>query len=601
MNTDLRSQDTIRFALAIGFFALGIGVLLAYRTPATGYELSIYRSTPLGFWLGVALAIVVALFVAGSDRATKSLRGAALGLAVGGVVSIISIPLIRGYFFYGSGDSMTHLGWSRELASGVLSPFGIVYPGVHLTANYMSEVAGVGLTQTLQFIPLVIYPLLGALAIALCVNYLTESRWGLAVGAFVGLLFVPVNRVSVHFQTHPSSQAILFFAFVLYLLFRFVTQSTDGNALVSPISIALGIACVAMVFIHPQETMMLITALLTIAAVQLGARRMRMESRITDQPLVVGHAVLTAATFSIWIPQHARAMNRISYVVSSFLEQGSTTGTEVTSRASSLAAVGGTLEELFVKFFLVTLVIVAFAAILSLRTITGRLSDTPNQRNSIITYLTVISIPLGMAVVAVFFADQGDHYFRFFGLFMVPITILGGVAIAELLGSIERRSSSSSAVTVFAVVFVLMLSMQAITIHNSPYVYQSNKQVTEASMDGYSFAFEHRNEETPFLAFRTGPRRFVDAYYGRYTARAGLNFPGYRAGVPGEVFNSNMSTHYDQDRYFVLRDANYQTEVELYDGLRYSNEGIARLDSQRTIHRVQDNGGFKLYLVRNAE
>jgi hypothetical protein len=41
--------------------------------------------------------------------------------------------------------------------------------------------------------------------------------------------------------------------------------------------------------------------------------------------------------------------------------------------------------------------------------------------------------------------------------------------------------------------------------------------------------------------------------------------------------------------------------VVLYDGLRYTNDGFESLETEPNIYRVQDNGGFTLYMIRNEE
>ncbi|MCL9818088.1 hypothetical protein [Natronocalculus amylovorans] len=598
MNSEERSQIATAIALTVGFISLGIGVLVAYTNPATEYELSIYASTPLVFWIAVIFATAVSMAAVASQK-DKVLTASGYILALGSVISVVSLPLIRNYYYYGAGDSMSHLGWAREIGSGVLSPLGLLYPGTHITANYMSEVSGMGLTQALQWIPMVIYPLIGMVSIGMCIAYLTDSRWGLPVGIFSGLLLVPINKLSVHIISHPSSQAILFFGFVLFLLFLFLTQQSE-RTLLSPISLLLLLVALSMVFIHPQEAMMMIVTLLTIAGVQLVFRRKRPSSEIAGQPLPILHGLAALSLFAVWVPQHARPVDRFSFVLDSFFEQGSTTGTEVEARTGSLATLGASVEELFVKLFLVTLIFSLLGIVLLLLNLRGNLPDTETQRNSIITYLTVVFFPLTMAVGVVFLANQGDHYFRFFGFLMVPVTIVGGVALVELFSTLDLRLPRAATVSSFVIIFMLLLSMQAAAFHASPYMYQPNKQVTEASFDGYEFAFEHRNEETAFLSFRKGPRRFIDAYYGRYTARAGLDFPGYRHGVTGEVFNSNISTHYDEDRYFVVRDTNYKNEVIMYDGLQYTQEGFDQLERQRSIHKVTDNGEVRLYLIRNS-
>ncbi len=598
--TEMRRRTTVLKALlAVGFLLFAGAILLAHSRPATGYELSIYRSTPLGFWIGTTLAGLIALTVAFAPSTPRQLRAASLGLAVATVMAIFALPVLRGYFFYGGGDSMTHLGWARELDAGTGSAFGFIYPAIHMLAVFLADISGFELTYTLQFIPIVVFPLLSVIFMTLCVQYLTDSRWALPVGIATGLLLVPVNNLSIHLLAHPSSQAIMFLPLALYLMFRFVNEPSDRFAFRTPTGIALGIVCVGLVFIHPQESMSLVLLLGAIAVVQFAYRRFRPTDRIAHHRPIYAHTLLTFLVFATWLPQHDRPLDRIGFVVEQFQAAGTTTGGEAEAQTASLAALGGSVEELVIKLMGVTLIIGVCAAVLIGLTMLGRLNTKAAGRSALITYLTAGLVPLGIVFVIVFVADQGDHYFRFMGFIMVSVTILGGTAIAEAASRAQLSVSLQTVAAALILLFTVMLVMQSLIIHPSPYYYQPSNHVTESSMDGYEIAFEHRAEETPFTAPRSGPRRYVDAYYGRPTARESMSFPGYRAGVNETAFNEDLASFYDTDWYLTIREANRQNEIELYEGLRFSQEGFDQLETESNIYRVQDNGDFTLYLLRN--
>jgi len=597
MNDTRRQTTVLKVLLAVGFLAFVGALALAYSRPATGYEISIYRSTPTGFWVGSVIAGIIGLTVAFAPPTPRRLRGLALTLVTAVAMSVFALPLVRSYFFYGAGDSMTHLGWAQGLSSEALGAFGFIYPAVHMMSLFLSDLSGFELTYTLQFVPLVVFPLVSIVSTMLCVQYLTDSKWAVPIGLAAGLLLLPINHLSIHLMAHPSSQAILFLPFVLYLVFRFVNDPSDRFAFATPIGIALAVTCVATVFIHPQEAMSLIVLLGTIAAVQFGYKRFRPTDRIAQHRPLYAHTILTFLVFASWVPQHERPVGRILYVIQQFRQVGATAGAEQTeTQASSLVALGGSIDELFVKLFLVTLIISILAAVLMAANLFGKLSDRTPGRTALMTYMTAGLVPLGGLFVVVFVADQGDHYFRFMGFMMVPVTILGAVAISKLATRLEANVSRSTVATGLVVMFTVMVAMQGLAMHPSPYYYQSNNQVTESSMEGYSVAFEHRDEETTFIAPRGGPERYVQVYYGRPTAEQ-VDFP--LDGVRGEVFNTNLSTAYDADRYIGIREANYESEVGLYNGLRYTDEGFRSLETESNTYRVQDNGGFQLYLIRN--
>jgi len=589
----------LKALLAVGFLAFAGAILLAHSRPATGYELSIYRSTPLGFWIGTSLAGLVALTAAFTPSATRRLRATGFALAVAAVMGVFALPIIRGYFFYGGGDSMTHLGWARELDAGTGSPFGFIYPAVHMLSVFLADLSGFELTYTLQFVPLVIFPLISVVFMTLCVRYLTDSRWALPIGIATGLLLVPVNNLSIHLLPHPSSQAVMFLPIVLYLVFRFVNEPSGRFAFSTPTGIALGLVCVALVFIHPQESMSLVLLLGAIALVQFVYRRFRPTDRIAHHRPIYAHTLLTLLVFATWLPQHDRPIDRINFVIMQFQDVGTTTGGEAEAQTASLAALGGSIEELFIKLMGVTLLIGLCAAVLIGLNMLGRLSNKAAGRSALITYLTAGLVPLSIVFLIVFVADQGDHYFRFMGFIMVSVTILGATAIAEAASRAQLSISRKTVTTVLILLFGAMLIMQTLVVHPSPYYYQSNNHVTEGSMDGYEIAFEHRAEETLFTSPRSGPRRYVDAYYGRPTAREAMNFPGYRTGVNETAFNEDLASFYDTDRYLMIRQADRTNEMELYRGLRFSQTGFDQLEAESDIYRLQDNGDATLYLLRN--
>src|SRR6056297_3153531 len=128
MNSDTNaSRRWEKGALLVGFASLAAAVLVAHGSPPEGYELSIYAATPTGFWVGVGVALAVAVTV-GLAREDLTHR---LALVLGGtaMLAVAGLPVIRSYYFFGAGDSLTHLAWVKDIAAGRLSVLNFLYPG----------------------------------------------------------------------------------------------------------------------------------------------------------------------------------------------------------------------------------------------------------------------------------------------------------------------------------------------------------------------------------------------------------------------------------------------------------------------------------------
>lgn len=119
-------------------------------------------------------------------------------------------------------------------------------------------------------------------------------------------------------------------------------------------------------------------------------------------------------------------------------------------------------------------------------------------------------------------------------------------------------------------------------------------------MEGYETAFEHRDPSIYFAGVRGGPRRYVDATYGTTysdTTPDGRVFPGKEAMIPFAVFGNNMTEYYSNCRYVPISQVDYEREVVMYEGFRYSAEGFAAMTTTPNVHRVTDSRGFDLYVV----
>src|SRR5699024_3516752 len=268
----------------VGYLALAGGILYAYGEPATGYEVSIYTATPYGFWLGIGIALLVGVVVTlYAPEGYVNLAGALL--AGGAVLSIAGLPLLRSYFYYGSADGLTHLGWTKDLFTGRMSVFGDFYPGVHTVGLFLKGVFGTAIPRSL---------LLGVLAfvvaylvfIPLCIRSMTSHRGAMVLGGLTSLLLLPINHFGTNYMTpHPISDSILLTPVIVYVLINYVTSPTDVFEKRLPVSAVGGTFALVLggiVLYHPQQAANLIILFLTISTVQFVYRRFRPESRIAE-------------------------------------------------------------------------------------------------------------------------------------------------------------------------------------------------------------------------------------------------------------------------------------------------------------------------------
>jgi hypothetical protein len=602
MSTLTTSQPNNRaqkLALVVGYLALAGGVLFAYGKPATGYEADIYGSTPIGFWLGIAIALLVAVFVTlYAPEGYVSLAGLSLG--GGSIVAVAGLPLLRSYFYYGSGDGLTHLGWTRDLFDGSLSAFGLFYPGIHTSSLFIGGVAGTTIPRSLLLIVLA-YVVAYLVFIPLCVRSMTSHRGAMLLSGLTGLLLLPINHMGVNYMTpHPISDSILITPIIIYLLINYLTSPTDvfeSRLPVSAVSAAFAVTLGGIVLFHPQQAANLIILFITLSGVQFLYRSIRPDSAIASHRTMYGPTAFLIGSFMLWSIGRSRFGGSVDAILReflSFLTGGAELGTSTASQAASLTAIGGSIVELFLKLFGVSLVIAVLAGLLMVTSLFGRLRDAPDT-TALVKYFTIGLVVLIPYSFVFYIGSVSELFFRNAGLIMLFATILGSIALYRYVSGLSEIVPVGSVRAVLSVIVVAMLALSVVVVFPSPYIFQPNDQVSETQISGYGFAFDHDAEGTPMYGLRSGPWRYKHGVLGV----EGTDIQENGRGIPDKNLSA-LAGRTSNDRYVAVTEAARKREVEVYRSLRYSRENISALDHQPGVSLVQTNGGFDLYLVAGS-
>ena len=581
-----------RGLLAIGFLALTGAVLAAHSSPATGYELSLYSSTPLVFWLLFGSAVLIALTV-GFRSATVWSRRIALVLAGVANAVFVGLPILRGYRFYGAGDALTHLGWIRGINWGTFSPLELRYPAIHTVSNLISVTLGIDLAQS-GLLLIVLLSCLFVLFVALATSVLFESRFSAVAGAFGAFLLLPVTNLSTFIVLHAMTQAILFSSVSVYLLLKYVRNdpSSEGS---SGIGWLLAITSVAMVVYHPQLAAHFLVMFLGIFGIQYLYRRYRPNHPIAEHRSVFGQSLVLLSVFLVWISNHGFFGDVVGYAISSaatYFFGGGDAASTVDSQSSSLSEIGATLLEMVVKLMGPSLL---FGLLASLFVLAAFLSDDLTRRtDGVLPYFVASMIGLAGLFALYFFGSYSAMYFRVFGLMMLLTTIAGAAAIAYGLQSVSGTYSLTAVYSVVVVGFAVVLLLSLLVVFPSPFIYQASPHITDASLEGHETMFEHNDEEVPFVGIRAGPHRYEDVTHAKYDRTLPY------AGISGEEIEEGIPQQYEQDRYLTVTQSDREREVVSYKELRYTEDQLESIPAQPGVNRVQSNGGFELYYVHGT-
>jgi len=565
--------------------------------PATGYELSIYAATPIGFWIGVGIAFAVALLVAVlSDHHRQRF----VGLFLGGLAStaVISLPVIRGYFFNGLHDSMTHVGWAREMIAGTLMPYNIIYPSIHTVAIFLSGFTGSSLYWAVLSVPILVT--VGFfIFVPLTVREIVGSSTATVVGAFSAFLLLPIHQLATTLHAHPSSQAIMFAPVVIFLLIRYLRtpDQVSWNWRLSPMKLFLLVAIFAIIVYHPQQALNILILLAVTGLIQHVARRRNAAARWTGHQPLYSVTVISMIAYIAWVIRsesfYSVLVGASSSVRDYFVESSTEAGTAVDSQTGAVESISS-VELLYFKMFSVSTVFILLTGIVLIVALGRyfRQSETRTDTTPLFWYLGCGLVAMVSVFLIYFIGNVGVYYFRQAGFMMVVATILGASGIAYGL-KISSRSRLRRVVQVSVICgFAIMLVFSGLLFYDSPHIHRAGQHITDAKVDAYEETHQITSPETRISGVRNNPERLYSAILEDEYER------------PGGGVNSTeirrLRELYDSDWYLVVSEDTYRREIDAYREYRYSRADLAAIENQPGVSLVYSNGDTELYAISPA-
>ncbi|THE65145.1 hypothetical protein D8Y22_07945 [Salinadaptatus halalkaliphilus] len=574
------------------FFAGGVAAAVAVLNPATGYELNVYRETPLAFWVCLGTVLVLGTFVALSRLEAGRSNGLALGAVVYAVLLVVALPLLRGYHFLGEGDMMTHLGWTRELRAGARDGTELLYPGTHLFAYGLHQLSGIPIRTSLMLISTLFVGIF-VLFVGLLVRRLDHRPGAMTLGVFFAAFLLPINHATIHVEASPRNFALFVIPLVLFTIALSVLEQSFRSRLLALV------LCGVVLVLHPMFAVVLVFFLPVVGALLWAMTRLTATDRGDITALFRQSLVLGAVTW-LWIRFESSFTNFVSGLAVYTVEGAETAG-EVSQRGSSLGELGSSLGLLFLKLFSVSLVVSVVAAVYTLdrsvRLLWRRRTVPPRDAFRDITVVSAMVglVPLGGAMVLFLVTNRVTMFFRFAGFVMVIVTIVG--AIATRAYTVSRLPIDSRVVLVPCLLVFLVLSLGI--VHPSGYIHQDTEHVTEADMNGYGTILEHEQTGIAYDHVRSHASRYGHAIHGPAERdRQEYYHDGVRrGGAPDHFAGQDLPALYPTDTYLLISAADERREQELYQGFRFTDDDFRYLEHDPNIHRIHSSGEFRAYYV----
>lgn len=594
--------------LIIGYSALAVAIVSAYMNPARFYELSIYQQTPSIFWVGISIGLTTSVILT-YVSITPQGRAIALNLAALSMTIVVLLPVLRNYYYIGEGDALGHLGTALDLKVGVESVIEGLYPASHTLSVVIHYITGIEIRNGLMMLLAILF-IAFILFIPLTIRLFSNDKWVVSIAVFSSLFLLPINHFTTTMHPHTTSYTIHLVPLLIYLFL--VLLSTSNRSYV----ILLLVSMSAVILFHPQQAANIIILFGTIAILQLIIETVSSRSiSSTTGRNIYSHIVSMMVVFWLWTEGLEKVSANIQRPLASFLaRQEEEIGGDAQAAIPSLEIAGGSVEEIFIKMFLIGFIYCVLSSVLMTASLTELIEESSNKFYKIgkdlafsspLSNIMIIYLTFGfVAITGMFlFYILGNHsiqYFRHHSFMMVIITVIGSLSLGQLSKSIVRKGNQKTLLTGICVLFVAFLLLSVPVVHVSPYIYQESEHVPKSQIEGYETAFEYQDEAISFAYIRSPTYRYHTAIVGE---REEISFTEAEPATPPRHFSEqgSLRSYYEEQTYLVVTSRDRTRDRNLHEGVRYTREDYEQFDEGTGIDQIHDNGGFTLYRINPLE
>jgi len=590
----------LKIILIINYLLLLSTLIIILSTPPVdSYEFSIYGAYPQYFWFLLLLSIILGMISAILSILNDSLRKYwTLGFLaeIIAISLVLFLPLIRGYYIYGSGDILTHIGYMLDIEySGVIGRNH--YPILHILGVSLHE------TTTLSYgiITMIIPPIFSLISILywyiLGKEIMTDMR---EVVILVLVTALPIYGV-VNSLFTPNHQAFLLIPLIIYSLIKYQTTKRKE------IGIIFIVLSILMAIIHPLIAVMIIFMYCLIQV--SNYLFLHFFSDINERGSILKIIFIMAAVFSMWSTYLIFFINAAKPLTASLL------GTDEVQ--SEIAAKFDLISRVDIDIvYLMNLglhvygicVILSLSALLCISFLFFRYfkeREPVHRYLSIFIVCFIVFFNLGIIVFLKLDLFGMKRIFNFALLFALIIIFSTIIKLHKKL-QFSKIITQSFFCVLIVIAIILLVYLSVFSVHLSPFIKMSNQQVTEGNYIGMSTFFEKRDVTNPIMEYGLSQMRYFDSIYGRNMPTTNIRYGEITSPIDHFGYNASpyLGSNYDQKHYFLLSKEGRGFYESMYpefpDKWRFTDTDFQMLETDPSVARIFTNENLNIYLIKQT-
>jgi len=581
----LRKNNMTLF-LVIILLIISLLFIIANEKFASGYEPSIFNSYPAYFWLIIIILNVVGIYLLVNQSFNNDINNLGLiGFSILIFVNflIISLPLLRGYIFFGRGDVLTHYSFVKDIFLYGNVGAENFYPISHILVSIISLYSGISINNIIIFVTALfsIFYLIGIYLFAKIISknrgefYLILAFASVLIFSFYATMFIPT---------------FLSFTFVPWILFFLIgTKRVDiTNGLNKNFSFILVIFLVVLALFHPLTSILTIFIMLVFPIsiyfykiiIHSDKKQLKRFKGISNTILFLSVIVFT------WISSFSIFKGSIKSIYNWAVYESGNTPVSTYSQKFILSDLGlNDLLRILFENYGHQLLYLLLSLFLMFFTINHYFKKI---KIPFFAIFFILNLFLFLFVTLTFFfgALTIDNPERIFIYVLFFSTLFNGLMFHKLF----IIKSKSKKIKYFIIIFLVICSGIGIyASFNSISIGNMNSQVTESEYKGFNSFIEVYDNSLIIFTINRELGRFYELKYG-YEITKDSKYGVFK----------NAPYHFEfenDDAYIALTYySKYRFEENWQDNPYYSKEDFNKLDF--IYNKIYDDKGLQVWKIK---
>jgi hypothetical protein len=594
-------KSKLKVVAIISFILVAIALLLVWNTPATGYELSIYESTPLMVWIFLILSIFGGLIIIIHQVATRGYEKSrfwltGLSILILTRAAFLSISYIRGYIAF-KGDYITHLGMVKDIIS--TGHFGSnYYPITHILVTQVSSCTGISEVAVLNIGSAVFSSLFFLFSYLLAKSVLPEKGQQLVTITVVTLLFAAVDSTTGarSILVLPNSWSLIYFPLFFFCYFRFSVPAYR---------VLFVILSVLYPFFHPLSALIIIVALVVIEIAKLTlviiTRRKNTESysQYTFVPLFIEVIILCMWVLScrVFYPNIRLLWHQIIEFTTPDVFGG------IGNRLEKVDMVGLDLVVLYIKMY-GTQTILIILSLVAVFFLLKQIRTKSWRENTKFFYLSATFMFFGFLYFLYLLGMPGLSALggtRILSYVLIFTPVIASFGIYKIF---RRYNFQRLVVGGFTMITAFGAVLAILQVYPSPYILKTNSQITQSEMVGMEYFLEYKSQPISTFITLSSPARLAQGILGTLRANERPDIKRTLDNIPDHFnyqFAGTFGETQEEDKYLPITKMDRITYLTVWKVIgRFTEEDFIMLDTDLTVDKLYANGEFDVYYVHSV-